>query len=132
MKYLRPGSLALGENNAKLNIWHGRTSDSLSDVLTQGYFKTYFKMLAPGDIVVMALEGKEVDIVEVVVASNSSKPEDLIAKDDFIKVKLLKTSVTIPAKEEDTPEEFKSDEFIKNLKQQIKAELARTYELTKK
>lgn len=131
MKYLRPGSLALGENNAKLNIWHGRTSDSLSDVLTQGYFKTYFKMLAPGDIVVMALEGKEVDIVELVVATNSAKPEDLIAKDDFIKVKLLKTSATLPDKE-DTPEEFKSDEFIKNLKQQIKAELARTYELTKK
>lgn len=129
MKYLRPGSLALGENNAKLNIWHGRTSDSLKDVLTQGYFKTYFKMLAPGDIIVLALEGKEVDIVELVVAQNLAKPEDLIAKDDFIKVKMIKTSAVF---EEKIPEEFKSEDFIKNLKQQIKAEIARAYELTKK
>lgn len=128
MKYLRPGSLALGENNAKLNIWHGRTSDTLADVLTQGYFKSYYQMLAPGDIVVMALEGKEVDIVEVVVASNSAKPEDTIAKDEFIKVKLLKTSVVT---EQETPEDIKSDDFVKNLKQQIKAEVARTYGLTK-
>lgn len=53
------------------------------------------------------------------VTENSSTPEDTIPKDDFIKVKLISTT----AKEEAAGVD------IKELKRQIKAELARAYGL---
>lgn len=118
-KTLKPGCLALGENNPKLNIWHGRYNGSAYDVLEKGFFKAYFKMLEAGDIIYLVIEDTKLDLIMLLVTENNSKPEDVFPKDDFIKVRLI-TSTT------------ESREFdLKTLKQQIKSEIARQYGLKK-
>lgn len=119
-KYLKPGALALGENNAKLNIWHGRYNGDVYDVTEQGFFKAYYKLLGVGDIIYLVVEnGAEIDLVAQMVIQNSAKPEDVHAKEEFIKTKLI--SSTASSTELD----------IKQLKAQIKSELARQYGLKK-
>lgn len=118
-KHLRPGNLALGENNAILNVWHGKYSGNYNDIFSKGFFRAYYKLLNPGDIIVLAVQHSELDLVQFLVTENSSTPEDTIPKDDFIKVKLISTT----AKEEAAGVD------IKELKRQIKAELARAYGL---
>lgn len=117
-KYLKPGSLALGENNAKLNIWHGRYNGDIADVTEEGFFKAYFKMLAPGDIVHLVVDNGELDLVSLLVSENTATPDDKVAKDEFIKTKLISsTAGTMPD--------------LKALKNQLKAEIAKTYGLKK-
>lgn len=122
MKYLKPGSLALGENNAKLNIWHGRYNGSPEDVVTQGFLKSYYKMLAPGDIVHIVVEDEKISLVSLLITENTATPEDHVAKDDFIKFEVLQNTAD---KGETAPFD------VKLLKQQIKAEIARAYGLQK-
>lgn len=117
-KYLKPGSLALGENNAKLNIWHGRYNGDIADVTEEGFLKAYFKMLAPGDIVHLVVDNGELDLVSLLVSENTATPDDKVAKDEFIKTKLISSTAGI------MPD-------LKALKNQLKAEIAKTYGLKK-
>ena len=118
-KTLKPGCLALGENNPKLNIWHGRYNGNVYDVLDEGFFKAYFKMLEPGDIIYLVVEDKVLDLVMLMVTANNSTPEDVFPKDDFVKVRLI----TSTAKQTEID--------LKALKQQIKSEIVRQYGLKK-
>ena len=118
-KTLKPGCLALGENNPKLNIWHGRYNGNVYDVLEEGFFKAYFKMLEAGDIIYLVVEDRKLDIVMLLVTENSATSEDVFPKDEFIKVKLITSSAS------------NTEIDIKALKQQIKSEIARQYGLKK-
>lgn len=118
-KHLKPGNLALGENNAILNVWHGKYSGCYEDIFNKGFFKAYYKLLAPGDIIVLAVQHKELDLVQFFVVKNSATPEDTVPKDDFIEVKLIST----------TYNQEHAGVDVKELKRQIKAELARAYGL---
>lgn len=116
--YLKPGSLALGENNAKLNIWHGKYNGDIEDVTEQGFFKAYYKMLAPGDVIYLAVFNGKVDMISVLVTENSSTPDDIVAREEFIKIKVISSTA------DDATD-------LKALKNQIKAEIAKTYGLKK-
>lgn len=63
-KHLRPGNLALGENNAILNVWHGKYSGNYNDIFSKGFFRAYYKLLNPGDIIVLAVQHSELDLVQ--------------------------------------------------------------------
>lgn len=123
-KYLKPGNLALGENNAKLNIWHGRYNGCYEDTLKQGFFKAYFKSLMPGDLVYLVVNDGEVDLIQFLITKNSASPDERVARDEFIETKVISTTrkSDLPGIDADT---------IKELKRQLKAELARTYALNK-